>query len=126
MEPEESAEVRNRAYAWLTGGKTGLSSQTMCLYFLSGEIPKNVGDFPGVYAPADAGDLGRCLDLLEKVPEWRVRIDEMKEVSPQWAALVPIWGKLEELYGDGKPGARRNECYKVICEAWDRSREKSL
>ena len=50
--------------------------------------------------PYDAGDLGRCLRLLDKLPEWRARLDEVAEAFPQWRPLVEHWSELESLYAD--------------------------
>lgn len=51
--------------------------------------------------PHDSGDFGRCHRLLEAVPEFMVRIEEMAQRSPQWAALVEHWDELTKLYLSG-------------------------
>ena len=45
--------------------------------------------------PHDPADLGRCLRLLEAVPEWRSRLGEMAECSTVWARLVARWEEME-------------------------------
>ena len=77
---------------WLAGDDHGLSSRTMAGHLLGGKISKN-----DVHHPYDPSDLGRCLRLLDKVPEWRARVPEMATLSPAWAALVAHWDQLEAL-----------------------------
>lgn len=57
---------------WATSDDTGSSSMAMCRFML-GLPPKD-----GYYShPYDAGDRGRCIRLLNLIPEWWDRIDEM-------------------------------------------------
>jgi hypothetical protein len=118
MTAEADPDVRRRAFIWMANGERGASSDTMCLYLLSGEITTR---FPGPAAPADPSDLGRCLDLLTVVPEWRARLPEMAAVSPEWAALVPVWDRIEALYRE--EGAERTgwarRCYAAMRAALD-------
>lgn len=75
------------ALAWIVGPDTGLSSRAIWATMAG------VRDGPKDH-PLDPADLGRCLRLLDAVPEWHPRIGEMASVSPQWAALVARWGDL--------------------------------
>jgi hypothetical protein len=45
----------------------------------------------------DSDDLGRCVRLLDRFPEWRARIQEM-DVVPGWSGLSASWAHLEQLY----------------------------
>lgn len=63
--------------------------------------------------PHDVWDFSLCAHLLRVVPEYRARLDEMREVSPTWSALVDIWSKLEVLLYDGK-NAEVNACIRHI------------
>ena len=119
MNAETDEGVRRRAFFWLTNGEKGLSSETMCLYLLSGEITHR---FPGPAAPADPSDLGLCLGLLDMVPEWRDRLPEMAAVSSEWAALVPIWDRIEALYREERPTGYAPRCYAAMREALDAAR----
>lgn len=69
--------IEERALAWALGGDTGISSETMCAYF-SGV--KKGGPF-GSQAPSDAADRGRCIRLLNIIPEWIDRLDELKALD---------------------------------------------
>jgi hypothetical protein len=42
-------------------------------------------------APSDPSDLGRCLRLLERYPEWKLRIQEMAVYGPDWAGICAQW-----------------------------------
>ncbi len=86
----DSAELR--AARWAASGNTGASSQAM-LGVMVGKPPKSRFCYPH-----DDGDLGRCIGLLEAVPEYRDRLPEMRAIGPEWAALVDAWDELEVLY----------------------------
>lgn len=86
-----------KAEKWAVSGETGTSSEAMLAVML-GEKPKT-----GFCYPSDGGDLGRCLGLLEAVPEFRSRLHEMKAVSPEWAALIEHWGELEAMHAKKDP-----------------------
>lgn len=86
----DSAE--KRAAKWAETGNTGTSSKAL-LSVMLGERPKTSFCYPH-----DGGDLGRCICLLQAVPEYRGRLDEMKAIGPEWAALVDHWPELEFLW----------------------------
>ena len=73
--------------AWFCGNDTGISSKCIAAY-MSGVAPE---DIRYTSPPSDPADLGRCLRLLEKFPEWKTRIPEMANVSKRWADMVPHW-----------------------------------
>jgi hypothetical protein len=50
--------------------------------------------------PADSADFGRCVGLLEAVPELRPHLHLMSSVSATWGRLVARWDHLESLYRD--------------------------
>lgn len=77
-----------RAHAWVVSDDTGLSSKQLWAVMMG--VP------PGrSYYPCDPSDLGRCLRLLDAVPDWRPRIREMAAQSPEWDALTTRWSELE-------------------------------
>lgn len=78
-----------RAAKWAATGDTGTSSKAM-LSVMLGERPKTSFCYPH-----DGGDLGRCIKLLDAVPEYRERLAEMKAIGPAWAALIDHWPELE-------------------------------
>lgn len=46
--------------------------------------------------PHDAGDFGRCEDLLNAAPELRSRMAEMASVNEYWKALAPKWDEIRQ------------------------------
>jgi hypothetical protein len=59
---------------WATGDDTGLSSTALCRFMLG--LP-SIRNYP---PPSDADDRGRCIRLLNLVPEWWDRLDEMAKL----------------------------------------------
>ena len=86
---------------WFMNGEVGSSSKCIAKH-LSGQ-KCDEWDYP-----RDSGDLGRCIKLLNAVPEFRSRISEMATVGKYWAALVPHWRELEACVIDHK------KCYAMI------------
>ncbi|HBO25091.1 MAG TPA: hypothetical protein DD649_19720 [Providencia sp.] len=76
--------------AWLASDDVGSSSRYMAA-ILSGQFSA-----PNHY-PWDGADLGRCIRLLEAVPELANQLHEMKTCSPQWSAVINNWDKWKEL-----------------------------
>lgn len=77
--------------AWLASDDTGASSKYMAS-ILSGQFSVSHN------YPWDPSDFGRCIRLLEAVPELESELHKMKACSPQWAAVVDNWDKWIELY----------------------------
>lgn len=80
--------LEQRVMFWALSGDTGVSSETMCAFFTGNPLRRFSG------APSDAADRGRCIRLLELVPEWIERLDELKtldkgEVSINGADPIP-------------------------------------
>ena len=64
--------IQKRANAWLLGDDTGMSSKMLAAHMLGLKPARNT-------PPTDASDRGRCIRLLEIIPEWIERLDEMKK-----------------------------------------------
>lgn len=74
---QTDSTIEQRALKWALSDDTGISSETMCAYFTG--VPKT-GAF-GSQAPSDAADRGRCIRLLNIIPEWIPRLDELKALD---------------------------------------------
>lgn len=61
----------HRALFWLLSGDTGISSEAIARHML--DYPSGRLGLP----PSDVGDRGRCIRLLELIPEWIPRLNEM-------------------------------------------------
>lgn len=80
---------------WFIGPNTGMSSKSIAAHMCGADVAKYL-DYP----PADPADLGRCLMLLEKFPEWKPRMPEMASVSKSWARVIPHWDEAAKMMAD--------------------------
>lgn len=69
-------DVAGRALFWSLAGDTGISSEAIAAH-MSGY--SNGRMMP----PSDADDRGRCVRLLELIPEWIPRLNEMVKYDTQ-------------------------------------------
>lgn len=92
-------DLNYRALQWALGEHTGVSSKTLCGHMLGIDVAWKS-------PPSDADDRSRCIRLLQLIPEWESRLDEMAdEPSPErlvisgrgmnverngWAEQVPL------------------------------------
>lgn len=83
-----------RGLAWLAGRDTGASSKAICLHMLGHRFGEHA-DYP-----RDPDDLGRCLRLLDLMPEWKLRLSEMAAYGPVWRGLVEKWDHLAAMMAD--------------------------
>lgn len=81
---------------WLHGGDTGLSSETIWRHMMG--VPEPADGWRANAYPLDPSDLGRCVRLLDRFPEWSTRISEMASHGPIWAVLAEHWDELVALY----------------------------
>lgn len=88
--PDQDLAVKEKAMFWLNYGEKGMSSETMWNCLMGN---KNFS----VNHPYDPSDFRRCHSLLEMVPEWRLRLDEVSKLSKQWKNLTKNWDKLTEM-----------------------------
>lgn len=70
-----TGSIMRRALQWSLSDDTGVSSETMCCYFTGSPMRQWSG------APSDAADRGRCIRLLQLIPEWVERLDELKKLD---------------------------------------------
>lgn len=49
-------------------------------------------------APLVPSDFGKCLELLEIVPELRDKLHDLSQVSAGWAALIARWQEVETMF----------------------------
>lgn len=84
--------LRAKVLDWLFTGEVGLSSERIARHMLGYQ-----GE-PYSY-PYDQWDFGRCVKLLNAIPELRERLSEMAAVSSQWAGLVAQWDEIESSPG---------------------------
>ena len=94
---------------WLLSDDTGVSSKAIVAKMEGIEV------LPDSH-PRDPADLGRCLRLLNLMPQYRPRLGEMREVSQVWANLVDNWDELEALYYEELASGKAVKCYQRMKE----------
>lgn len=75
-----------RALFWALSGDTGVSSETLACHML--EYPQKRRSSP----PSDASDRGRCIRLLELIPEWIPRLPELAHEKPSEGIVISSSG----------------------------------
>lgn len=108
-------------HRWFGSNDRGISSNAI-VEVMEG-LPRGMltGSF-GLGHPHDPADFGRCFRLLEAVPLYRHRMDEMR-ISPVWNALVNHWAELERLYIEECPGGKCHKLYDRMQELIDEARK---
>ena len=88
-------ENNDNLNSWLATGERGISSEAIASKLSGINI---VNPIWATTYPCDPSDFGRCLKLLDAVPEFKPRLPEMMSVHPVWAKLLENWDELERLY----------------------------
>lgn len=91
-----SNDAIKRIALWALSGTTGVSASTIA----SVALGIQEGGRVSFDMPYDAGDFGRCLRLLEMVPELHDYLPAVAKACPQWKPLLPIWSELTLLYAE--------------------------
>lgn len=75
---------------WLEACDRGASSDTIFSHLAGFDVTQSRRQS----LPLDADDFTRCRRLLEQVPEFAARIEELRTISPGWSRLVDEWGDI--------------------------------
>ena len=90
MDEESEEPAKETKFAgldeWMQSDDTGASSLFMASVLGGFERPYCV--------PVDYGDFGRCDRLLDAVPEFRDKLEMMRDVGKPWANLVERWNAI--------------------------------
>ena len=92
-----SPNLDDRMIFWIRNGERGISSEVI-FETLSGNLL--LCEDWDYNTPQDASDFNRCYELLQLIPEWRVRLNEVAEKHRHWKLMVEHWGELESLFRD--------------------------
>ena len=84
-----TVDIPDAAVEWLRKGERGISSES--IFEAMTGLP--IGTWEAA-APRDPSDLRRCRLLLDALPEWRHRLDEMHGKGGGWAEILPLWDVL--------------------------------
>lgn len=93
----------DRAGHWHRTGDRGEASQTIY------EVMTGRRDGQSRFGqhPDGVGELRQCILLLEHMPEWNHRMEEMAGISPEWKSLVGDWRYLVATYRSEAPNYDR-------------------
>ncbi len=80
--------IPKAALAWITSRDTGESSKAIWSHMTGAKCSGHLS------TPSEPSDLGRCLRLLESVPEWSPRMPEMACHGIDWARMASRWDEL--------------------------------
>ncbi len=102
-----------QVYRWMRDRHAGASSIAIAMHMTGGWCD-------GSY-PHDPADLGRCLRVLKKFPEWKPRLKEMAKYGKEWKALIKRWDDLSavmasEVGFDWSKGSSAPLTYKAMKE----------
>lgn len=88
--------------AWLDSDDVGMSSKFMASV-LSGQ-------FEAEFAiPYDPADFGRCVRMIQAVPELEQHLNKMLEHGPMWKAVVGNWGRWSAMLNEDQSRALYEE-----------------
>jgi hypothetical protein len=97
--------------AWIQSDATGLSSRYMARVLASYcklddvRVPEERLELKGIHFPHDPADFGRCVGLLDAVPEFRLHDEILLDPvhGKEWNGLIGKWEELEALYREESP-----------------------
>jgi len=118
---KNSPETITRAAEWMTCDDTGISSETIWAVMMGVPAHKIDADIPH-----DAGDFGRCVALIDFIPEWKDRLCEVAAAFPEWKEVVRNWDTLHKRLLDLRAAQASmdvraaNEAYKRFDQEFDR------
>lgn len=115
---EEKSEYENALW-WRLYGEHGTSSKVMFNILSQKTVSENmpltkcaISVYDSAQHPCDPDDFSRCYKLLEAVPQWKGRLNDLKHLSPVWGKLVDNWGTLTQMYEQNQAEQWKN--YKQI------------
>lgn len=111
-EVDQTKNITEKMEFWIEHGEQGTSSKTIFM-ILSGINPRFGGNFRCDH-PHDPDDFRRCYLLLKTIPEWKLRLFELKEISLVWSNLVDNWDKLTEMLEEQMKTHKANGMYEFM------------
>ncbi len=103
--------LSDKANEWLKSGEQGLSSKSIFSHLTGLNILGDYWSTWGFATPSDPPDLRRCRLLLDAVPEFRDRFQEMRTASRKWAIAVEHWDELCALFDQEAPNWATREIW---------------
>lgn len=116
-------DVNQRAINWIVSEDTGVSSKVIWAVMMGTDLTGL-----SLSTPSDVSDFGRCFRLLNIIPEWEARLDELKKVDygyhlmndntehrNLWSKFVDNYEEMKMLYLEGHLTGHP-ELYKLMKE----------
>ena len=109
-------------HEWIISHDTGTSSKTIWAVMMGAITGRE--HWYAFDIPHDPDDFGRCHRLLQHIPEWRNRLNEVAEIFPKWKPMVREWDRLTLMYIGNLHGGREysDEMYKFMSKLNDEGR----
>lgn len=117
--PDPSSGLAHRIANWLLRGESSVSSKFMAGVALNGAGYRSKWQQT---APHDAAEFGRCVQLLQAVPEVRDCFHVLRDVNAVWRLYVDRWEDLTALWRVGDMN-RTNERLKELRRGGSAERE---
>ena len=114
----------DQAREWAVMGEQGASSQAIFSVLTGVNLSKAANGINRA-VPLDLGGLRRCLLLLERVPEFASRIQEVAQLSPEWRELTDIWTEITYAIEQKHPDWRRGKMDGDMKDVLDLARSHS-
>lgn len=92
-----AASTHARLLSWAFGDDTGMSSKALAR--TAAGLPPRAREANSY--PSDTHDFGRCIRLIEAVPEARSAVDVLASAGPVWARLAERWDDFAEKHRAG-------------------------
>ncbi len=93
----DGGTIEERLGDWLHNGERGLSSEYVA-HFMSGVEARHA-------YPHDYDDLRRVILLIDRIPEWSSRMQELSEVKG-WERIAPQWETIVAAVLEADPEAK--------------------
>ncbi len=90
---QDEKKLYKKVLLWFSEGDTGSSSEAMALTLCGIKLDRNNCNWWSPW-PHDADDFGRCYRLVQKIPELRLRLNEMESLGPIWKKIAQNWDEL--------------------------------
>ena len=104
-------EVMLRLTGWLIGKDTGVSSETMVAIYMGHTESKSHFRFN---TPWDAWDFGRCVRVVEQIPEIKEAFGKIGKLVPNFKNILENWDELLEVYQQELPNDKFPKLYKLL------------
>jgi hypothetical protein len=91
------ARYKDSAQRWWHGLDVGMSAATIFSVLVADDSLKvKAGQFAREAVPHDADDFGRCVRLIQRMPEWKPRLQEVADKYPntKWPKVLGWWDQL--------------------------------